>query len=778
MKLSAYRNNVLVSEIDLLNEVSSQAEAFFLIGRSETCHLMLDDKKVSREHAQINYVNGKWSITQLTKFGVVIINGMAMPEKELTNGDMVMIGPFMIHISVEIQQEIEEETTNDLETEVMAPPEELSTEQDVEKEEESFEVSEDNDVDENSFIREDDNEIDEETSDENAERSNEEVSEFDDKSEEHVDGFGDKSEEHVDGFGDKSEEHVDGFGDETEDFGSEDESGFNDDEFSDDSDSEGFDDDEGTKVLQSFARFELIIEGEHAPYDRYVVENGETLIGRDVNKCQIVLGDPEVSGIHASITKNNVLCTLKDLQSGNGTILNGSRINQIELTNGDEFIIGSTTFTVTVASSLLQEEENRLMPVEENQEIEVEEEVEVGADFGDGDFEEDDADGGLSSFGEGSEVESPKSLVGKFKLAWQDPGKRKKIIYIVVGLVLAWVMLSDDPKPKITKTKEQIAKEKAAKKKSADAKKTKTKKNHSPETLQQLEAKYLIAKKLTESGQYEQALVELDFISSIDEEYKNTKGLIKFVKSGFDQLEEIERKRREEEQLKIRKAKIRELVKEAVIATKDRNVPRAEALFGQVLEIDPENFDVPTLKNELDAWKKEQERIALEEAQKKADRKRKISQLAPGKKYYLQKDWHKAILKLDDFLGISNMDEDLVKEATTMLKDANGKLEGEIAPRLGRARSLKEGKDDKGAYAQYKEILKVDPTNREALDEMNEILESLTNRARRVYRDALISESLSLFDEAKEKFNEVKQISPTDGEYYKKADDRLKDYLE
>jgi hypothetical protein len=37
---------------------------------------------------------------------------------------------------------------------------------------------------------------------------------------------------------------------------------------------------------------------------------------------------------------------------------------------------------------------------------------------------------------------------------------------------------------------------------------------------------------------------------------------------------------------------------------------------------------------------------------------------------------------------------------------------------------------------------------------------------------------LSLYNDAKEKFQEVQQISPTDSEYYQKATDKLKDYLD
>ena len=75
-------------------------------------------------------------------------------------------------------------------------------------------------------------------------------------------------------------------------------------------------------------------------------------------------------------------------------------------------------------------------------------------------------------------------------------------------------------------------------------------------------------------------------------------------------------------------------------------------------------------------------------------------------------------------------------------------------------------------------VLDHDPINREALDEMNEIRDTLSARSQKIYREGIIWESLQLWSEAKEKFQEVQQISPKDSEYYKKASLKLKDYLE
>ena len=155
-----------------------------------------------------------------------------------------------------------------------------------------------------------------------------------------------------------------------------------------------------------------------------------------------------------------------------------------------------------------------------------------------------------------------------------------------------------------------------------------------------------------------------------------------------------------------------------------------------------------------------------------------VDALTPGKTYYLKKEWYKAILKLEEFLRRQGTDEDLVKEGSDMLSDAKTQLASDLGPLVAKARSLKEGQDLKSAYEAYLEILKIEPTNAEALNEVDEIKNQLDLRSKRIYRDAIIAESLSLFNDAKEKFQEVQQISPTDSEYYKKATEKLKNYLE
>ena len=422
---------------------------------------------------------------------------------------------------------------------------------------------------------------------------------------------------------------------------------------------------------------------------------------------------------------------------------------------GDEFLIGSTTFTLEIKSDLLDAESDRLMPVESGQVIETEEFHE----------EEVDIEEGGEGFELGNAEPQEKSII---KRILKDPQKRKKVLFGAVGLMLLWLVLDPEEQPEPVKAKpkeEKVVDQKA-------------KIQLSPELQNRRNVAYELGVSFFEQTKYFEALKEFETVASIDPEYKNIQTYLEQTKLGLKQLEELEAKKRAEEERIALKKVIDELLIKAREAVKNREAQLAESYFTQIVEKDPENMEVQQLKLELDIWQKEEERKKLEQAARDAARKSMVDALAPGKTFYLKRDWYKAILKLEEFLNRKGNDEDLVKEASDMLSDARSQLSQDIGPLLGKARSLKEGQDFKNAYDAYLEILKIEPTNAEALNEIDSIRHQIDTRSKRLYREAIIAESLSLFNDAKEKLQEVQQISPTDSEYYKKASDKLKSYLE
>lgn len=745
MKFEIFKDSGKISELEVpLYEMESGAEIY--VGRSDDCHIILEDQQISRHHAMLFWSNDCLNIKKLSDLGSIYINGVEQREVSIKQGDKVSILDYVILASdlPTNGERIQDSPLIDEPTAIMEGP-----------------ILEPEPILEDNIPEPEENE-------EATEVFNEEIEASDDGSEpdegefeENEDSAGD--DDFAGGFEEENSFSTDGAnGDESEDEFNEDLGfGGDDDGFSDDS-GFGGDDEDSTQVYQSFAKYYLIIDGEYAPFDKYQIEDSEIYIGRDPEKCQIVLNDPEVSGRHALIKKTLVNCTIEDLDSSNGTIFNGERINKSELGNNDNFQIGSTIFTVKISSDLIESEKDMLMPVDDNQEVEVEEVVEEEVDYN----ELDTAGGGDFSL----EPSEEKSL---FKRIWKDPKKRR--IAIVVGLLLVILLLSEEESGKKPASKAKADKGKETK---VEEKKAEQKKELPPEVIAKLEENYALALAKYEGGEYYEAKEYLEIIRSIDPTYKDTETLRKLVQQGHEELLRLKAEEQAEKERKKRQLKVKALLEKTQEAVKNREVQVAESLFSQILELDPENIDVPQLKLEIEAYQANEKRKKEEEQRKKALRKAMVDALSPGKTLFLKEEWYKAVDRLSKFTQKPNIDEDLMKEATDMLKQAKVNLSAQINPLLGRARSYREGQDLKRAYETYGEVLKYDPSNEEALTEREKIFDSLRTRSMKVYREALISESLSLFEEAREKFEEVQQISPVNSEYYNKATERLKNYLE
>lgn len=62
------------------------------VGRSRECDIVLEDKGISRQHAQIESVDGQWVIRDLQSANGVFVNGKRVQEIALSSGDTVKLG--------------------------------------------------------------------------------------------------------------------------------------------------------------------------------------------------------------------------------------------------------------------------------------------------------------------------------------------------------------------------------------------------------------------------------------------------------------------------------------------------------------------------------------------------------------------------------------------------------------------------------------------------------------------------------------------------------------
>jgi pSer/pThr/pTyr-binding forkhead associated (FHA) protein len=79
----------------------------------------------------------------------------------------------------------------------------------------------------------------------------------------------------------------------------------------------------------------------------FPIEQPETLIGRSPS-AHLCIPDESISREHAVILFEDDTFVLEDLQSTNGTRVNGKRIRTAPLADGDEFQLGQTRLRFTL----------------------------------------------------------------------------------------------------------------------------------------------------------------------------------------------------------------------------------------------------------------------------------------------------------------------------------------------------------------------------------------------------------------------------------------------
>ena len=73
----------------------------------------------------------------------------------------------------------------------------------------------------------------------------------------------------------------------------------------------------------------------------FPLEDSKTVLGRGKDAA-IVLSDPALSRHHAEIVFGGTEFRIRDLESSNGTLLNGSEVDEYALRHGDKITVGET----------------------------------------------------------------------------------------------------------------------------------------------------------------------------------------------------------------------------------------------------------------------------------------------------------------------------------------------------------------------------------------------------------------------------------------------------
>ena len=85
-----------------------------------------------------------------------------------------------------------------------------------------------------------------------------------------------------------------------------------------------------------------------------------TSIGRTGGGADIEIDDPQVSALHCAVGVAQDMVRLCDLDSANGTYVDGERVQAADLEHLSEFCLGSTWLVVTIVPKHLNVNENSI----------------------------------------------------------------------------------------------------------------------------------------------------------------------------------------------------------------------------------------------------------------------------------------------------------------------------------------------------------------------------------------------------------------------------------
>ena len=63
-----------------------------VLGRSSGCHLVLADDSVSRRHAELQVIDGRWHVRDLGSTNGTWLNGRQVGDAEVRPGDVLHLG--------------------------------------------------------------------------------------------------------------------------------------------------------------------------------------------------------------------------------------------------------------------------------------------------------------------------------------------------------------------------------------------------------------------------------------------------------------------------------------------------------------------------------------------------------------------------------------------------------------------------------------------------------------------------------------------------------------
>ncbi len=496
--------------------------------------------------------------------------------------------------------------------------------------------------------------------------------------------------------------------------------------------------------------------------EEFFLEAYEVTMGRS-KKADIFLDDDKLSRVHAKITRVGMGYRLIDLNSRNGTYVNGMRILEHPLNSFDELQIGRSKIKFLIHDIMVGESPGKLAKIPTQEETRS---AALGVVTPDSAFAMEPGRGAGppdSPFARGYSAFPPQ---------WEKAKSSKRMAVVVGGIVtllLVWWMLSSGKS-----TAPASHGEKAVSSTKAPPTMPKEYLELSPESQKAVEGYYNTAQTLADKESYEEALSYLKRIHEALPFYKQSRELQELYQKKLKekQMAEVQKKAQRDEQQDLALS-----IEEGLENLKEGDFDRAAEAFNSAIVIDPKNeIAVKGLK----AAELKVRRIEDIPADKDPeDEKRKqvsdLFQVAVAK--FTQKSYQDAIETAEKIRQIElKGDTQYLNEAKQIIDRAKMLQKEEFEPFLIQAKEKCAEGDFNSCRDTCEEMLKKDPAYEEAKQCATTAKKQLNKLAKEAYTHGYILESMNRLEEAKQYYNRAKTFVRTGDAYYDKVMKKLEYY--
>jgi pSer/pThr/pTyr-binding forkhead associated (FHA) protein/tetratricopeptide (TPR) repeat protein len=571
-------------------------------------------------------------------------------------------------------------------------------------------------------------------------------------------------------------------------------------------------DDSHTSVISTETRLEvsLVFQANQANVTEYRIVKDEVFIGRGKN-CDVILADKRASRKSAVITRSGSRFVIRDLGASNGVMVNGERVDERDLSGGDQITIGDTAFVFKAVQPGYSEMERKLTPLPDLPDEE--DDMGLGADslppydpMGNGAQMSPPPNHSLSALSDPSSMNSPSaafepqsdaklglsniagiagvggvankklSIVDKYKAL---PPARRIMVLLLVG-AFVWFFLDDSD---IVPAKKPVAPVKKVAQLS-DPSATSAKDAAAafaalnPEQKKFVESQHELAFGLFQRKEYDRAIDEVSKIFTLVPDYKDSREIERYAREGKRRLDAALEERHKREQEEAVRQKVASLVVDAGNQMGAKKYDAARELFTQIIALDPENKSVVAWQHQLQD---------IEEERKIQAQRKIVQQEVNAQAWALYKngvalrkksDPRAAVAEFGKVPKIEATDRRPAALAKQQIEEIHEEIRVKLLPLLDDAKKSESSQDYVNAMHSYEQALRVDSSSIEANEGMERLRGILHERGKVIFTEAIIAESYSDFPQAKKKFQDCLQATPADDSYHARCERKLARYFD